>query len=222
MHSFVFDYTDGIKIDNVHRDLDYEKGKEDRFLIKTYFLHKKIKRSLQTYNDQLGVTATLEELVTESDKTLITSDYCSLGCWFKPRLIRYFVPYHVEVYYNGSLYSTDTLDCKFKLVNFTLHPKDDRELYVWMNMIERFKKEMQCDISIKNDIVNSTVEFDNFVDVKFPTNEKTTQYYLDIPVGRFYQSNNETPDFHYHPDGLHNKNSLDIIHDILYHHSYIF
>jgi hypothetical protein len=75
---------------------------------------------------------------------------------------------------------------------------------------------MQCDISIKNDIVASTSEFDDIVDIKYKTNDLNTQYYLGLQIGKFYKNNNLTPDIDYHPDGLHNKSSLDIINDILW------
>jgi hypothetical protein len=216
MHNFTIDYTDGLVIDNNHYDPEYAKDKDKHYNVKTYFLHKKIKRSLQTYPDQLGLTATIEEIETKSDKTLLTSNNCDLQCWLMPSFTKHFVPYHVEIYYNNELYMTDTLDCKFKLVNFTLHPKDDRELYVWMNVIEKFKRETQCDISIKNDTVYSTSEFDNIVDVKYKTNDPNKQYYLGLHVGRFYLDNTTMPDLNKNPDGLNNKNSLDIINDILY------
>jgi len=221
MHNFTIDYTDGLVIDNNTYDSEFAKGKESHYMVKTYFLHKKIKRSLQTYPDQLGITATIEELETISDKTLLTSNDCNLGCWVKPSFVKHFVPYYVEIWYNKELYIKDTLDCKFKLVNFTLHPKDDRELYTWMNVIENFKKETQCDISVKNDIVASTSEFDHIVDVKFNTNDENKQYYLGLHVGRFYQPNTQMPDLRYHPDQLHNKNSLNIINDILYYYTTI-
>jgi hypothetical protein len=221
MHNFTIDYTDGLVINNNHYDVEYAKDKDKHYNVITYFLHKKIKRSLQTYPDQLGLTATIEEIETKSDKTLLTSDNCDLQCWLMPSFTKHFVPYHVEIYYNNELYMTDTLDCKFKLVNFTLHPKDDRELYVWMNVIEKFKRETQCDISIKNDTVYSTSEFDNIVDVKYKTNDPNKQYYLGLHVGRFYVENTQNPDVNYHPNQLHDKNSLDIINDILYYHTYI-
>lgn len=216
MHNFIIDYTDGLVIDNNYYDPEYAKDKDKHYNVKTYFLHKKIKRSLQTYPDQLGLTATIEEIETKSDKTLLTSNNCDLQCWLMPSFTKYFVPYHVEIYYNNELYMTDTLDCKFKLVNFTLHPKDDRELYVWMNVLEKFKRETQCDISIKNDTVYSTSEFDDIVDVKYKTNDPNKQYYLGLHVGRFYLDNTTMPDLNKNPDGLNNKNSLDIINDILY------
>jgi hypothetical protein len=190
-------------------------------MVKTYFLHKKIKRSLQTHPDQLGITATIEELETSTDKTHLTTNNCNLGCWLIPSFVKHFVPYYIEIYYNNELYTTDTLDCKFKLVNFTLHPKDDRELYVWMNVIEKFKRDMQCDISIKNDTVYSTTEFDNIVDVKYKTDDPNKQYYLGLHVGRYYIPNTQIPDINYHPNQLHNKNSLDIINDILHYYTYI-
>lgn len=221
MHNFTIDYTDGLVVDNNKYHLEFAKGKESHYTVETYFLHKKIKRSLQTYPDQLGITATIEELETISDKTHLTSNSCHLGCWVKPSFVKHFVPYYVEIWYNRELYMTDTLDCKFKLVNFTLYPKDDRELYTWMNVIENFKKETQCDISVKNDIVASTSEFDHIVDVKFNTNDDNKQYYLGLHVGRFYQPNTQMTNMTYHPDQLHNKNSLNIINDILYYYTTI-
>jgi len=222
MHRFTIDYTDGLTVINTMVDNEMiDNNGETHYMVKTYINHSKIRRSLKTHPDQLGITATIEELVLENNKTLITTNNCTLGNWMMPTLNRNFIPYIVEIYYNAKLVFTDVMDCKFKLVNFTLNPKDVRELYVWMNVIEKFKREMQCNISIKNDIVYSTTEFDNFVDVKFEQNDPNKQYYLGLNVGRYYQPNSQTPDFFYHPDGLHNKNSLDIINDILYHHCYI-
>lgn len=90
-----------------------------------------------------------------------------------------------------------------------------------MNVIEDFKKQTQCDISIKNDIVASTTEFDNIVDVKYKTNDANKQYYLGLHIGRFYRTDSQNPDVNYHPTGLHNKNSLNIINDILYYYTTI-
>ena len=221
MHNFTIDYTDGLKIENNFHDTEFAKNKEQHYMVKTYFLHKKIKRSLQTHPDQLGVTATIEELESSSSKSHLNTYDCNLGSWVMPDLTKFFVPYHIDIYYNAELYQSDTLDCKFKLVNFTLHPKDDRELYTWMNVIENFKKEMQCDISIKNDIVASTTEFDHIADVKYKTEDANKQYYLGLRIGRFYLSDRQNPDVNYHPRGLHDKNSLDIINDILYYHTTI-
>ena len=219
MHNFTIDYTDGLKIENNFHDTQFAEGKESHYMVQTYFCHKKIKRSLQTHPDQLGITATIEELESSLSKTRLTTNHANLGYWSKPSFVKFFVPYHIDIYYNAELYQSDTLDCKFKLVNFTLHPKDDRELYTWMNVIENFKKQMQCDISIKNDTVASTTEFDHIADVKYKTEDANKQYYLGLHVGRFYQPNTNMPDMDYHPDQLHNKNSLDIINDILYHYT---
>lgn len=221
MHNFTIDYTDGLKIDNTVYDAEFAVGKESHYMVKTHFCHKKIKRSLQTHPDQLGTTATIEELESISNKTMLSSNNCNLGCWLVPSFAKFFVPYHVDIYYHNELYQSDTLDCKFKLVNFTLHPKDDRELYTWMNVIENFKKQLHCDISIKNDTVASTTEFDHIADVKYKTDDSNKQYYLGLHIGRFYQPNTNMPDINYHPDQLHNKNSLNIINDILYYYTTI-
>lgn len=62
MHNFTIDYTDGLKINNNFYDPEFAAGKESHYMVKVYFCHKKIKRSLQTHPDQLGITATIEEL----------------------------------------------------------------------------------------------------------------------------------------------------------------
>ena len=222
MHRFTIDYTDGLLINNVFVDSNLLTPSSPRnYTAKIYFNHRKIKKYLHTFPDHLGVSATTEEIVTADDKTLITVSDCQLGCWTVPFFNKHFIPYTIEIGYGSDIIHVDKLDCKFKLINFNLEPKNDRELYVWMNVNENFKKEMQCNISIKNDTVFSTNEFDNIVDVKYPLNDPNKQYYLGLKIGRFYQPNSNNPDFLYHPDGLHNKNSLDIINDILYYHSYI-
>lgn len=221
MHRFTIDYTDGyVKIENTFVDGDLlNSTNEKHFCLKTYFVKEKVKKYLRTHPDKLGITCTLEEIETSSEQQLISFNECQLSHWTIPVFVRYFIPYVVEIYYNQQIVMTDKLDCKFKLVNFTLNPKDDRELYVWLNVIEKFKKEMNCSISVKNDTVFSTTEFDNIVDVKYKSNDKNNQYYLGLFVGRYYQQNR--PDYSYHPDGLHNKNSLDIINDILYYNTKI-
>lgn len=221
MHEFSIDYTDGIKIDNKYYDVDFANSKNKyTYEIKTYFQTKKIKKTISTVPDQLGTFLKLEE--TFSDESIFLNyTEINLGCWSMPSLEKYFIPYKIEIWYAGQLYQTDIVDCKYKLVNFTLHPKDEKELYVWMNVIQLFKKEMMCDISIKNDIVSNTTEFDNFVDVKYKTDDPNKQYYLGLNIGRFYQPNSENPNRLYHPDGLHNKNSLEIINDILYYYTHI-
>ncbi len=215
MNKFTFDYTDGLKITN-HIDVSLLKNKITTYKGNLYYKHQTTKKTLKTYPDQLGICVNLEETITDSDKILYGSFECPLGNWIYPNLKKYFIPYHIEIFYNDELYITDTLDCKFKLVSFTLHTKDQRELYTWLNVIKIFKKQMQCDISIKNDIVASTSEFDDIADIKYKTDETSNQHYLGLQIGRFYTDNNLTPDFNYHPDGLHNKSSLDIINDILW------
>lgn len=221
MHQFTVDYTDGLKIDNKYCDVDFANSKNNyRYGIKTYFQTKKIKKTISTVPDQLGTFLKLEETFCD-ESIFLNYTEINLGNWSIPSFEKYFIPYKIEIWYASQLYQTDILDCKYKLVNFTLHPKDEKELYVWMNVIQLFKKEMMCDISIKNDIVSNTTEFDNFVDVKYKTDDPNKQYYLGLNIGRYYHPNSENPDRLYHPDGLHNKNSLEIINDILYYYTHI-
>lgn len=222
MHCFTINYIDGLLIENPIVDSEMVgKINENCYFIHCYFLYKKIKKKLETQPDSLGITATIEEIESENNKQLLNRFECKLNHWYKPTYAKYLIPYQIEIEYNKKICMIDTLDCKFKLVNFTLQPKNDKELYVWMNVIENFKKQMQCDISIKNDSVYETSEFDDFVDVKFKTNDTNKQFYLGLNIGRFYVPNTQSPDMNYHPDGLHGKNSLDIINDILYYYTTI-
>ena len=216
MYTFTFDYTDGLRITNYTHNIDLLKNKPMVYKGNLYYKHQITKKTLKSYPDQLGICLNVEETITDQDKILYDQFECEINHWISPNNKKYFIPYHIEIFYDDQLYITETLDCKFKLVNFTLLPKDERELYTWLNVIKIFKKQMQCDISIKNDIVASTTEFDDIVDIKYPTNELSTQHYLGLHIGRFYMDNNLTPDIKYHPDGLHNKSSLDIINDILW------
>ena len=94
MHNFTIDYTDGLKIDNTVYDAEFAVGKESHYMVKTHFCHKKIKRSLQTHPDQLGTTATIEELESISNKTMLSSNNCNLGCWLVPSFAKFFVDLH--------------------------------------------------------------------------------------------------------------------------------
>lgn len=215
MLTYNIDYTEGLYINNTW--FDSSKIKSNQVECNIYAKFNKVKRKLTTYPNEYGSPFTEESIETFNDKYLITKFYAQHYNWYVPFFYKYFVPYHIEFVYENQVVYTNTLDCKFKLVNFNLNPKDDRELYVWLNVIEKFKKETQCDISIKNDIVFESSEFDSFVDVKFKSTDDFKSYYLGLNVGRFYTlQNSNNPDYNYHPDGLHNKNSLDIINDILY------
>lgn len=217
MHTFTIDYIDGLVIDNKLVDQSiFEKTKMNQFSVKVFFKSRKVKKSLVNIPSQLGTFSQIQELSTENENVFLLYKECHLGCWIMPSNAKYFIPYYTEVWYNHELVLSDSLDCKYKLVNFSLDPKDDKELYVWMNVIENFKREMNCDISIKNDTVYSTNEFDHIVDVKYPRNDQNKQYYLGLEVGRFYLPDTNMPNLDKNPDGLNNKNSLDIINDILY------
>lgn len=219
MHNIIIDYTDGLKIECQYVDENLRKNTgKDIVSVKTFFNINKVKKTIVNKPSQIGTFACVEEISSENSKILLTYNELNLGCgcWIMPSFAKFFIPYHVEIWYNKELITTDSLDCKYKLVNFTLDPKDEKELYVWMNVIEKFKREMNCEVAIKNDTVYSTNEFDNIIDVKYKRNDPNTQYYLGLHVGRFYLPNTEMPDLNKNPDGLHNKNSLDIINDILY------
>ena len=221
MHKFVIDFTDGLLVSST-RDPNISVNESEKIKIRVFSVQEKTKKILKTYPDQLGTLLSVEEVIVDREELPYTTCEIPVGYWVRPTTKRYFVPYHVEIFYKDTLCIKDSIDCKFKLVNFSLFPKDERELYTWMNVIKLFKKQMQCDISVKNDLVFSTKEFDDIVDLKYQANDPNTQYYLGLQVGRFFKEDEKTPDLDYHPDGLHNKNSLEIINEILWYNTNYF
>jgi len=127
-----------------------------------------------------------------------------------------FVSYNIEITkrYTEEIIYSESFDCRYKLVNFTLHSNDIKELHTWMCAIKKFKDETNCEISIINDWIWENKEYD-FVDAYYRFKDNFNQYYAGYVIGRFGDEN--APDFYRNPDGLKNKTSLDIIEDILYH-----
>lgn len=216
MNNFKIDFSDGIFIEN--DILDESKIIKDlrHFEVKIFSMSKKENYKLVHQKNSQGLTHVLECF----DQSFYKRELCFLNLyfrtWVKPFFYKFLVPYTIEISYNNVLEYSYSLDCRYKLILFDLNPKDEKELFLWMNVIDVFKKKMNCDIAVRNDIVHSTNEFDGIVDVKYKKDNVTNRHYLHIPVGRFYIPNSNIADPYYHPDGLKDKNSLEIINDILY------
>jgi hypothetical protein len=219
MHKFSLDFVDSsVKVHN--NFVDSSLMEPDFYEVVFYTLLQEKETYLDNNPDGLGVVPTIREHSKGLLKKELYRQQVKLNHWFQPWFIHFLRPCCVEVFYDGKLVFTDSLDCKHKLVQFDLRPENEKELFTWMNVIEKFKKEMPCDIAIKNDIVHDSTEFDHIVDVKVKPGEDFKQDYLGLIVGRFYLGDSiDCPDPNYHPDGLKDKNSLEIIEDILYFNS---
>ena len=229
LHEFRLDFTDGCKLRSFK---DEEQKGPDEYNVVFYNIFQKKKLYLNNNPDNLGIVPEMAEFSETIQKRENVNSWLPVGNWYMPYFIRYLKPIFVDVFYDEILVFSDALDCKHKLINFELFPKNEKELFVWMNVIEKFKKEMPCDIAVKNDITYDSTEFDHIIDVKVNPEEDFRQHYLGLKVGRFYlpdpgssrpyglsalEGNSPHPE--YHPDGLKNKNSLEIIEDILYYSS---
>lgn len=216
MNNFKIDFSDGIHIENDSVDKSKIISDLNHFDVKIFTIFKKENYKLAHKKSDQG----LLKLMQCFDEKIYKRDLSYLplyfNTWILPFTYKFLIPYHIEIYYNNELEFSYSLDCRHKLILFNLDPKDEKELFVWMNVIELFKKQMNCDIAIKNDIVHSTNEFDSIVDVKYPRNSAINRHYLNLHVGRFYIPDSQIADPYYHPDGLNDKNSLEIINDILY------
>ena len=218
MHGFLLDFVEGSVIHNTF--VDPSLMDPEHYEVVFYSLFQKKQIYLDNNPNDLGIIPTLKEYSEGLLKNEIFRSKIKLGHWFQPWFVNFLKPCSVEVFHDDKLIFTDRLDCKHRLVQFDLRSENEKELFTWMNAIEKFKKEMPCDIAIKNDIVYNSTEFDHIVDVKVKPEEDFKQYYLGLKVGRFYLGDStDSPDPSYHPDGLKDKNSLEIIEDILYYNS---
>lgn len=216
MHNFKIDFSDGLFIENDSVDASKIIGELNHFNVKIYSRSKKENYRLVHETNSQGLIHKMQCF----DESLYNRELFYLALhfrtWMKPFVYKYLVPYHIDIFYNNELEFSYALDCRHKLILFNLESKDEKELYTWMNAIDIFKKNMNCDIAIKNDIIHSTNEFNSIADVKYCKNDDTDRHYLNLNIGRFYIPNSQIADPYYHPDGLNNKNSLEIINDILY------
>jgi hypothetical protein len=212
-YSIVIEYQNGLRITcyDLHDNTT-------EFWVKIYIKQQKQTRKLIWENNSVGGQI-VDELITNSETFKIPfAESAIKSAHFTEYFYRGLVPYHIEIYkrYTDDLIYSESFDCRHKLINFTLHSNDPKELHTWVCAIKKFKEENNCEISVTNDRLWETKEYD-FIDAYYRTEDNFTQYYAGFNIGRF--GNENTPDLYRNPDGLKNKTSLDIIEDILYHYT---
>ncbi len=222
MNNFRIDFSNFMHIENDYVDKDCIIDGINYFDVKIYSISKQNNIKLVHEKNSQGLSHRIQSFEELIYKRPIFHLYLNFKTWVEPYFYRFFVPYHIEIFYNNKLEYSYSLDCRHKLILFNLQPKDQRELYTWMNAIDIFKKNMNCDIAVRNDIVHSTSEFDDIADVKYRSSDEANRHYLKLDIGRYYIPNSNVADPYYHPDGLKDKNSLEIINDILYFSSDLF
>jgi hypothetical protein len=210
-YSFRIDYRDGL---TVHVHDNHNPQTLDKFLIKVHFNKKSITKRLEyDYNTADGkvvvetITNVEEFKIPWVENLLLNHNQMS---WF----YKGFVPYVIEIFnpYTNELLFTDKFDPRRRIVNFTLHSDDPKELHTWLCAISSFKKRLDCDISIKNDYLYQTQEYD-WVSIYAPLESNFDQFYAGYVVGYF--GTKEAPDYFFNPDGVEGKNSYEIIDDVL-------
>ena len=99
--------------------------------------------------NDLGIIPTLKEYSEDLLKNEIFRSKVKLGHWFQPWFIHFLKPCCVEVFHDDKLIFTDRLDCKHRLVQFDLRSENEKELFTWMNAIEKFKKKCHAILQLK-------------------------------------------------------------------------
>jgi len=212
-YTFRIDYSDGLKI-TLH-DLE---NKDNEFLVRIFLQKNKITSKLKWNYASSGGKWIEEEIInSETFKVGWASNRIKNNNFYK-YYYKGFAPYYIEIYDVSSdeLIHTENFDIRHKLVNFTLDSENPSTLHTWMCAIHKFKKENNCQISITNEYLKNNQNYD-FVDTYWSPEENFQRYYAGYNIGRFGTPN--SPVLHKNPDGIQNKNDLEIIEDILYHYT---
>ena len=212
-YTFRIDYSDGLKI-TLH-DLE---NKDNEFLVRIFLQKNKITSKLKWNYASSGGKWIEEEIInSETFKIGWASNRIKNNNFYK-YYYKGFAPYYIEIYdvSSNELIHTENFDTRHKLVNFTLDSENPSTLHTWMCAIHKFKKENNCQISITNEYLKNNQNYD-FVDTYWSPEENFQRYYAGYTIGRFGTPN--SPVLHKNPDGIQNKNDLEIIEDILYHYT---
>ena len=212
-YSIVIEYQNGLRITcyDLHDDTT-------EFWVKIYIKQQKQTRKLVWEHNSVGGQAVDEIIINNEIFKIPFAESGIKHAYFVDYFYKGLVPYNIEIYkrYTNDLIYSESFDCRHKLVNFTLDSTDPKELHTWACAIKKFKNENNCEISVINDILWETKEYD-FIDAYYRVEDNFTQHYAGFTIGRFGDEN--APDLYRNPDGLKNKTSLDIIEDILYHYT---
>lgn len=223
MHQFNITYSEGFpRIENTYCDSDKLVNNLNEYNIKIFRIYEKEKYDLKYKLNNFGMLTLMQSFPEKIHKQLMYDSNVPFASWHMPFFFRFLIPYHIEISYNNQLLLTNSFDLRSKLILFNLDSEDFNDLNVWMNAIGIFKKKMKCDIAIRNNIINETAYYDDIADVKYKKNEQSIAHYYMLNIGRYYLPNSNIADPLYHPDGLKDKNSLEIINDILYYSGTLF
>ena len=212
-YTFIVDFSSGLKI-SCFDTLDLE----NTFTIRAYIKKSKFDNKLKwTYNGAGGHYVE-SETINNEDFIIIWWDQIIKSNHYYSYYYKGFAPYYIEITDNKTqeIVYKESFDTRHKLINFTLHSDDPITLHTWMCVIEKFKKENECQISITNNFLKENQKYD-FVDCYWSVEENFERFYAGYGVGRF--GTEEAPHLFMNPDGIQGKNDLEIIEDILYHYS---
>jgi len=212
-YTFKTDFSAGLKI-SCFDNLDPENS----FTVRAYIKKSKINSELKWVYNGAGGHYIESETTNSDDFLILWGEHNLKSNYYYVYYYRGFAPYYVEITDNKTeeIVYKESFDPRHKLINFTLHSDDEKTLHTWMCVLEKFKKENECQISITNNYLKENQKYD-FVDCYWNLGEKFQRFYAGYEVGRF--GTEEAPHLFMNPDGIQGKNDLEIIEDILYHYT---
>jgi hypothetical protein len=212
-YTFVVDFTSGLKVSCFD---NYDP--ENTFSIRVYIKKSKINNKLKWSYNESGGHYVESETINSDDFLILWGEQNVKSNYFYWFSYKGFVPFYLEITDNKTkeIIYKGSFDSRHKLIDFTLHSDDPIVLHTWMCVLEKFKKETECQLSITNNYLKENQKY-NFVDCYWNTEEKFDRFYAGYDIGRF--GTEEAPHLFMNPDGIQGKNDLEIIEDILYHYS---
>jgi hypothetical protein len=212
-YTFIVDFSSGLKISCFD---NYDP--ENTFSVRVYIKKSKIDKKLKWTYIGSGGHYVESEVVNSDDFLILWGEQTVKSKYYYWYSYKAFVPYYIKVTDNKTeeVVYEELFDPRHKLLNFTLHSDDPITLHTWMCVLEKFKKENECQISITNNYLKENQKYD-FVDCYWSVEENFQRSYASYEIGRF--GTEEAPHLYMNPDGIQGKNDLEIIEDILYHYS---
>lgn len=212
-YSFRIDYQDGLQVEVFNN-----YNKDSKFRCFVYVFNQKIKSRLQYNYNGAGAKWVEEELVNQSINKLPWHEMDIKSHHWSRLGYKGFIPFYLEIMdlETEEIVYKESFDPRHKLINFTLYSQNTDTIHTWMCAIEKFKKEHNCQISITNDYLKNNQKY-NFVDSYWGEKDNFVRYYAGFKIGRFGTEN--IPELNLNPDGIKDKNDLEIIEDILYHYT---
>ena len=212
-YSFRIEYQNGLQV-----EIFDNHDKDSKFRCFVYVYNQKLKSKLQYNYNGAGAKWVEEELVSQSIDKLPWCEMDIKSHTWSRLGYKGFIPFYLEIMdlKTKEIIYKESFDPRHKLINFTLYSQDTDTIHTWMCVIEKFKKEHNCQISITNDYLKNNQKY-NFVDSYWKEKDNFSRYYAGFKIGRFGTEN--APDLNLNPDGIKHKNDLEIIEDVLYHYT---